>query len=55
MATDFDPSALCATVADAAPNLVVTFPLFCMAGILEMGVFAPFMVMVADLVPMYRL
>ena len=51
---DFEPSAVCVTTVEADPNLVVTPPVFRMAGILEIVVFAPLIVMVAALVPMYK-
>ena len=51
---DFEPSEVCVTVAEADPNLVVTPPVFRIAGIFEMVVFVPLIVIVADLVPMYN-
>lgn len=54
MDIDFEPSDVCVMVLDAEPNLVVTPPVFRIAGIFEMVVFVPLIVIVADLVLMYK-
>lgn len=51
---DFEPSEVCVTVAEAVPNLVVTPPLLLIAGMFDIVVFVPLIVIVADREPMYR-
>ena len=54
MDIDLEPSDVCVIVFDAEPNLVVTPPEFLIAGISEIVVLVPLIVMVADLVLIYR-